>query len=92
VLSFNGSLEIDMSIKRYKQLKEWYIKTYKELATHYLLKEDATIFLNRYLIKKDQTFDPIDTNIKSFVDHYWRLYKDIGQVIDDKIDKNSYIK
>jgi hypothetical protein len=92
VLSFNGSLEIDMSIKRYKQLKEWYIKTYKELATHYLLKEDATIFLNRYLIKKDQTFDPIDTNIKSFVDYYWRLYKDIGQVIDDKIDKNSYIK
>jgi agmatine/peptidylarginine deiminase len=92
VLSFNGSLEIDMSIKRYMRLKEWYIKTYKELATHYLLKEDATIFLNRYLIKKDQTFDPIDTNIKSFVDYYWRLYKDIGQVIDDKIDKNSYIK
>lgn len=92
VLTFNKELEIDMSDEAYERLKDWYIQTYKDLATHYLLKKDATLFLEQYALKNKKTFDPKDEGIKYFVNYYWNLYKDIGQVVDDKITKDDYIK
>ena len=92
VLTFNKELEIDMSDVAYERLKSWYIKTYKKLARHYLQKKDATEFLNKYAVKNNKTFDPKDERIRYFVNYYWNLYKDIGQVVDDKISRDDYIK
>jgi len=90
VLKFDKKLVIDEN--RYEALKEWYKQTYTNLATHYLQKKDAKEFLEKFARKKDKTYEPIDEEVKYFVNHYWRLYKDIGQVIDDTISKDEYIK
>ena len=90
VLKFDKKLVIDEN--RYDSLKEWYKQTYKDLAIHYLQKKDAKEFLEKFAKKKDKTYEPVDDNIRYFVNHYWRLYKDIGQVIDDTISKAQYIK
>ena len=92
VLHFNKTLEVDMSEEAYQRLKQWYIDTYKKLATHYLLKKDASDFLEQYAVKNQKTFDPKDLKIKTFVNFYWNHYQDIGQVIDDTISKDDYIK
>jgi len=90
VLKFNKKLIIDES--KYHTLKEWYKKTYKNLATHYLQKKDAKEFLEKFARKKDKTYEPIDEEVRYFVNYYWNLYKEIGQVVDDKITKDDYIK
>ncbi len=76
---------------KYEKLKEWYKATYKELAKHYIQKLDASEFLNKYAIKVDKTYDAIDEEVNAFVQYYWRLYKDIGQVVDDSISKEDYL-
>jgi len=90
VLKFDKKLVIDEN--RYEALKEWYKQTYTDLATHYLKKKDAKEFLEKFARKKDKTYEPVDEEVRYFVNHYWRLYKDIGQVIDDTISKDEYIK
>jgi hypothetical protein len=90
VLSFDKKLFIDES--KYEELKKWYKKTYKELATCYLQKRDAKEFLEKFVRKKDKTYEPVDENIRYFVNYYWNLYKDIGQVVDDTIKKEDYLQ
>jgi hypothetical protein len=90
VLKFDKKLIIDES--KYDELKSWYKKTYKELATHYLLKKDAKEFLEKFARKKDRSYEPVDEEVRYFVNYYWNLYKDIGQVVDDTIRKEDYIQ
>ena len=90
VLRFDKKLVIDES--KYDDLKEWYKKTYTNLATHYVQKKDAKEFLEKFARKKEKTYEPIDEEIRYFVNYYWNLYKEIGQVVDDKISKDDYIK
>ncbi|WP_419764468.1 MAG: invasion protein CiaB [Arcobacter sp.] len=93
VLSFEDKrLTIDLSDEKYETLKSWYIKTYSDLAKHYLDKKDATQFLNKFAKKDGKYFMPIDKNINEFVKYYFARYKDIGQELDTSDKKSNYIK
>ncbi len=91
VLKFGKSLEIDMSDEAYERAKAWYIDTYKELALHYLNKKDATAFLHRYAQKEGKYFMPVDDKVKYFVNYYWGLHQEIGQIIDDSNEKEAWL-
>jgi hypothetical protein len=92
VLKFNNKLEIDMSNDAYEKIKTWYIKTYKELASHYLKKQPATEFLYKYAKKDGKYFMPTDNGVRYFVNYYWNLHQDMGQIIDDSGDKENWIQ
>ncbi|WP_375723347.1 invasion protein CiaB [Arcobacter sp. KX21116] len=93
VLSWeNEKLSIDLSDEKFDRLKTWYIKTYTDLAKHYLDKKDATQFLNNFAKKDGKYFMPIDENINDFVKYYFARYKDIGQELDTSDKKSNYIK
>ena len=84
-------LSIDISDEKYEELKKWYISTYQELATHYLNKQDATLFLNKYAQKDEEYFMPVDSAIYSFVEYYFQRYKEIGQELDNTDKKENYL-
>lgn len=92
VLSFKGSLEIDMSDEAYERIKAWYLDTYASLGMHYLAKRDATEFLSRYAAKEGKYYMPKDEHVKYFVNYYWNLHKDMGQIIDDSGEKASWME
>ena len=87
----DGNLLINMNEERLEKLKEWYIKTYSSLAVYYLMKKDATLWLNKFAKKEGDRFMPIDENINDFVKHYYNRYKEIGQEIDDQDRKENYV-
>jgi len=88
----NEKLGINLSTSKYEDLKKWYIDTYSDLAKHYLDKKDATQFLNKYAIKEDKYFMPVNKNINSFVKNYFKRYQEIGQELDTVDKKENYIK
>ncbi|QKF81562.1 invasion protein CiaB [Halarcobacter ebronensis] len=85
-------LTLDISSVKYERLKEWYIKTYTELANHYLDKKDATEFLTRFAKKDGKYFMPVNHKLHSFVKYYFKRYQEIGQELDTKDSKENYIK
>ena len=87
----NKQLNIDTSEEKYEALKKWYISTYQELANHYLEKKDATEFLNKFAVKDDEYFMPTNGNIFSFVQHYFKRYKEIGQELETADKKENYL-
>ncbi len=91
VLEFDKKLKVDLSQSAYEKIKDWYQKTYKDLALHYLNKEDATIFLKKYLKKEGRYWMPIDDKVNYFVKHYWNLHQDIGQIVDDESSKEEWL-
>lgn len=94
ILSWNESkkeLNIELSSNNYEKLKNWYIKTYTNLAKHYLDKLDATDFLTIYAKKDSKYFMPNDENINSFVKYYFKRYQEIGQELDKEDKKENYI-
>ncbi len=87
----DGKIEMNLSNENYEKLKKNYIKIYKELATNYLNKTDAWEFLFKYLEKhEDWYFLPKTTKLANFVKHYYELYKEIWNEIDEKTDKTQY--
>ena len=82
IFSFDKKLSITLNEKRYLNLKEWYLHTYKELAKHYLCYKDAQLFLDRF-IKKDEVWLPKDEKVEKFVDYYYNLYKKIGRDVEE---------
>jgi hypothetical protein len=60
-----------------------YQNSYKALAKHYLVKEDATNYLGKYATKCEGVYLPIDESIKEFVEYYYTRYKEIGQKVAD---------
>ena len=92
VLEFDDKLSLHVEGKTYESLKRWYLKTYEELALHYLLKRDAKEFLDRFAIKKEGDYIPKDKNIESFVEYYWKMYQDIGREIDNTVDKKDWLR
>ncbi len=88
----NQKLNIDLSEKAFLELKQWYIKTYQDLAMHYLDKKDATEFLNKFATKEKKYFMPNNETIHSFVTHYFERYKAIGQELDTQDKKSNYIQ
>lgn len=88
----NEKLNIDLSDCKYEELKKWYIETYSALAKHYLDKKDASLFLNKYAVKEDKYFMPVNKNINLFVKSYFKRYQEIGQELDTVDKKENYIK
>ena len=84
-------LIIDISDIKYEALKQWYISTYQDLAQHYLNKKDATSFLNKYAQKDEECFMPVNSTIYSFVEYYFKRYKEIGQELDTNDKKENYL-
>ncbi len=93
ILEFeNDKLNIDLSSSKIEELKQWYVKTYTDLAKHYLDKKDATLFLENFAKKESKYFMPNDSKIKAFVEFYFNRYKEIGQELDKEDKKSNYIK
>jgi len=86
----NEKLSIDLGEDAFVALKQWYIKTYQELAQHYLDKKDATLFLNQFAAKTGKYFMPNNAIISDFVSHYFERYKAIGQELDTLDSKSNY--
>ncbi len=91
VLSFDKSLNIDMSDEAYERVKSWYQQIYKSLAKHYLQKEDATLFLEEFVQKEGRYWMPKDKDVNYFVKYYWNLHQDIGQVVDESSSKEEWL-
>jgi len=77
VITYDEQIKIDYS--KYDAMKEAYIIAYKDLANNYLKKVDASEYLGQYAVKDEGVYLPKDENIKSFVEHYYARYKEIGQ-------------
>jgi hypothetical protein len=81
VLEFNDKLKIDINEENYQKLKSWYKKTYLDLAENYYLKKvDPKGFLDKFIVKEDNKYLPKESKVKEFVNWYYALYKEIGQV------------
>ncbi len=91
VLKFKNKLDIDMSDAAYEKAKALYIETYEALSLHYLNKKDASEFLHRYAQKEGKYFMPVDDEVKYFVNYYWGLHQDMGQIIDDSDEKDMWL-
>ncbi len=93
ILDFEeNKLSIDLNESKIEELKQWYVKTYTDLAKHYLDKKDATLFLENFAKKESKYFMPNDSKIKAFVKFYFNRYKEIGQELDKEDKKSNYIK
>ena len=77
VISYNGEIKIDYS--KYDEMKETYQNAYRNLAENYLSKVDANVYLSMYASKENGVFLPQKEEIRSFVEHYYARYKEIGQ-------------
>ena len=77
VIHYDKQIKIDYS--RYEAMKSAYIEAYEKLAKHYLNKEDANIYLNGYAAKKRGVYLPVREEVREFVEHYYRRYREIGQ-------------
>jgi hypothetical protein len=80
-LNAEGKIEMNLNAKTFDALKSIYLENYDKLIDAYINKEDATIFLERYLTNEDGCFVPKDEKIKKFVQHYYDLFEKIGNVI-----------
>lgn len=92
VLDFDDTLHINVSLEKYEAFKTWYLQTYKTLASHYLAKKEANEFLQRYAVKQEGVYMPVNKKVKAFVTYYWDLHQEIGGVVDTSESKNDWIE
>jgi len=79
VISYDQKITIDYT--QYEAMKEAYQKAYKRLAQHYINKEDANNYLERYATKVSGAYLPVNGQISEFVEHYYARYKEMGQQV-----------
>ena len=79
VIRFNGK-NLEYNYDNYESLKEWYKRTYLDLAKVYEEKQDAKIFLDNF-IYKDKNYFPLNKKTDKFVRYYYERYKEIGDKI-----------
>lgn len=92
IVEFTGNkIKVNINDENYEQLKEWYLKTYEELAINYLEKRNADDFLYTYIKKEDKVFLPKDEKIKKFVLWYYEEYKKYANILDDEDKKENYL-
>jgi len=77
IITYDGQIKINYA--KYDAMKEAYIVAYKNLADNYLKKVDASEYLAQYTVKNEGIYLPKNEKIKSFVEHYYARYKEIGQ-------------
>ncbi|MDP2091071.1 MAG: invasion protein CiaB [Candidatus Gracilibacteria bacterium] len=83
-------VEMDYNIDTFNKLKSLYISHYKKLINIYLEKIDAGVFFNDYIIEKNGYYLPLNPDLRNFVEYYYKVYKKIGNEIEDNVDKNIY--
>jgi len=88
LVTFSKPIKIDYS--KLPNLIDLYVKTYKNLATIYLKKEDALNFLNKFIQIKNNKFLPKDKELSEFVNKYYQRYLQIGNEIDYSESKDKY--
>ena len=79
LVSYDGQIKIEYS--RYDKMRELYQEAYRSLAQHYIDREDATLYLEKYTKKSEGVYLPINSEILKFVEHYYAEYKEIGQKV-----------
>lgn len=77
IITYDGEIHIDYS--KYETMKETYQNAYRNLAETYLSKVDAHLYLSTYTSKENGIYLPVKEEIRSFVEHYYARYKEIGQ-------------
>jgi len=77
VITYDGQIRIDYG--KYDVMKQGYQEAYRKLAETYLEKVDANEYLSGYTKKENGVYLPKKEEIKSFVEHYYARYKEIGQ-------------
>ena len=77
VITYDEQIKIDYS--RYDAMKKSYQNAYRNLAQTYLSKIDANEYLKQYTVKEEGVYLPVKEEIRSFVEHYYTRYKEIGQ-------------
>jgi hypothetical protein len=77
VITYDGEINIDYG--KYDAMKEIYQNAYRNLAENYLSKVDANAYLSTYASKENGVYLPVKEEIRSFVEHYYTRYKEIGQ-------------
>lgn len=80
VLEFSHK-KLQIKLEELSKLQDWYIKTYKELASFYLAKKDAKLFLERFILQKEGIYLPQNPKVRSFVEYYSLMYKKFGQEV-----------
>ena len=93
VIYIEGNIvKLHLTDSTYQMLKVGYTKVYSQLIYTYLNKIDAWEFLKEFVVKNDDGFYlPKDKKIKKFVEHYYKLYKEIWNEIDESSSKEDYI-
>jgi hypothetical protein len=83
ILAFDGELSIHYNEENYQKIKKWYKDVYLDLAyNYYIPKKDPKGFLDKFVIK-EKNYLPKDEKVRKFVEWYYELYKEIGQVVKD---------
>ena len=91
VISFDGD-RIAINIKdNYEKIKEWYLKTYEDLARHYLEKKDAGDFLGRHVEIVDGVYLHKDKEILEFCNYVIEKFKALGSQVDESVKKEDYL-
>ena len=73
--------KIHINYDNYEVMKKRYVWVYQELAQHYIDREDASLYLDKYAYKKDGVYLPVSDEILSFVEGFYSQYKSIGQKV-----------
>jgi hypothetical protein len=88
----NEKLHINFNKKYYESFKRLMKLEYQILASHYLDKKDASLFLKDYVVRKDDGFyNSIDLNISNFVEWYYKYQKENSTIIDETSSKEDYL-
>ncbi|AJC86726.1 invasion protein CiaB [Campylobacter sp. RM16704] len=91
VLSFtNKKLSIKFDEEAYESFKDIFMQNYYKLAKHYMLKEDAKLYLDEFCVLEDEVFLPLDDECKEFVKYYYELHKLYGNEIDESGEFEKY--
>jgi hypothetical protein len=79
IITYDTEIKIDYS--KYDVMKERYQEVYRALAQHYIDKKDASDYLEQYAQKSSGVYLPVDSDILTFVNSYYKRYKEIGQQV-----------
>lgn len=88
ILHYKGAfdttaLEVTLNDVALKNLEKKYLETYNALINVYLNKQDASLFLGKYVEKDSKgNYKPRDSKIRVFVEDYYAEYQKIGQIQD----------
>ena len=64
-----------------KALRELYIGVYTQEIFTYLNQMDAGNFLFEFVVRENGVFLPKDEQVRSFVEEYYKQYKEIGNEV-----------